>query len=117
MNSFRTTKNNHGIHGTPRVDCRPQPNLCVTLTGLQIYAISPRAAPGLAARLTLGFYVSPSGLLPLRGCCGRGGLGGRCGRRLMCVVLAAQRASNIKAQGERSEALGEAYNNFEPRQG
>jgi hypothetical protein len=39
------------------------------------------------------------------------------GRRLMCVVLAAQRASNIKAQGERSEALGEAYNNFEPRQG
>ena len=24
----------------------------------------------------------------------------------MCVVLAAQRASNIKAQGERSEALG-----------
>ena len=62
-------------------------------------------------------YVSPSGLLPLRGCCGRGGLGGRCGRRLMCVVLAAQRASNIKALGERSEALGEAYNNFEPRQG
>jgi hypothetical protein len=42
---------------------------------------------------------------------------GRCGRRLMWGVLAAQRASNIKAQGERSEALGEAYNNFEPRQG
>ena len=95
----------------------PQPNLCVTLPGLQIYAISPRAAPRLAARLTLGFYVSPSGLLPLCGCCGRGGLGGRCGRRLMCIVLAAQRASNIKAQGERSEALGEADNNFEPRQG
>jgi hypothetical protein len=35
----------------------------------------------------------------------------------MWGVLAAQRASNIKAQGERSEALGEAYNNFEPRQG
>ena len=35
----------------------------------------------------------------------------------MCIVLAAQRASNIKAQGERSEALGEADNNFEPRQG
>ncbi len=74
--------------------------------------------PGLrrawTARLTLGFYVSPSGLLPL---CGRGGLGGRCGRRLICVVLAAQRVSNIKAQGERSKALGEAYNNFEPRQG
>jgi len=35
----------------------------------------------------------------------------------MCVVLAAQRASNIKAQGERSEALGEAYNNFEPARG
>jgi hypothetical protein len=27
------------------------------------------------------------------------------------------KGSNIKAQGERSEALGEAYNNFEPRQG
>ena len=35
----------------------------------------------------------------------------------MCAVLAAQGASNIEAQGERSEALGEAYNNFEPRQG
>ena len=35
----------------------------------------------------------------------------------MCVVLAAQRASNIEAQGERSEALGKADNNFEPRQG
>ena len=69
--------------------------------------------PGAA----LGFYVSPSGLLPLYGCCGRGGLGGRCGQRLMCVVLAAQRASNIETQGERSEALSEAYNNFEPRQG
>ena len=87
------------------------------LAGLQIYAISPRAAPGLAARLTLGFYVSPFGLLPLRGCCGRCGLGGRRGRRLMCVVLAAQRASNIKAQGERSEALGEAYNNLSPARG
>ena len=42
---------------------------------------------------------------------------GRCGLRLLCLVLAAQRASNIKAQGERSEALGEADNNFEPRQG
>ena len=40
---------------------RSQPNLCVSLAGLQIYAISPRAAPGLAARLTLGFYVSPPG--------------------------------------------------------
>jgi hypothetical protein len=96
---------------------RPQPNLCVTLPGLQLYSISPRAAPCLAARLTLGFYVSPSGLLPRCGCCGRGGLGGHCGRRRLCVVLAAQRASNIKAQGERSEALGEADNNFEPRQG
>jgi len=36
---------------------------------------------------------------------------------LSYVSLAAQRASNIEAQGERSEALGEAYNNFEPRQG
>ena len=36
---------------------RPQPNLCVTLTGLQIYATSPGAVPGLAAQLTLGFYV------------------------------------------------------------
>ena len=58
---FLTTKGLGWTH-------RPQPNLCVTLTGLQIYAISPRAAPGLAARLTLGFYVSPSGLLPLCGC-------------------------------------------------
>ena len=33
-----------------------KPKLCVTLTGLQIYAISPRAAP------RQGFYVSPSGL-------------------------------------------------------
>jgi|GEM_PF-4257869 len=33
---------------------RPQPNLCVTLTGLQIYAISPRAAPGLTARRSPG---------------------------------------------------------------
>ena len=87
------------------------------LQGSKLYAISPRAAPCLAARLTLGFYVSPSGLLPLCGCCGRGGLGGRCGRRLMCVVLAAQRASNIKAQGERSEALGEAYNILSPARG
>jgi hypothetical protein len=34
------------------------PNLCHLTQG----------KPGLAARLTLGFYVSPSGLLPL---CGR----------------------------------------------
>ena len=30
--------------------------------------------------------------------------------------LATQGASNIKTQGKRSQALGEAYNNFEPRQ-
>jgi len=105
------------VRHVPRVDSPSTTYLCVTLPGLQIYAISPRAAPCLTARLTLGFYVSLSGLLPLCGCCGRGGLGGRGGRRLMCVILAAQRASNIEAQGERSEALGEAYNNFEPRQG
>jgi len=32
-------------------------------------------------------------------------------------VLAARRASNIKAQGERSEAPGEMEYNFEPRRG
>ena len=96
---------------------RPQPNLCVTLTGLQIYAISPRAAPCLRPGLPWASMYRPTGFCRFVAVVDVVDFSGRCGRWLMYVVLAPQRVSNIKAQGERSEALGEAYNNFEPRQG
>ncbi|NLF62794.1 MAG: hypothetical protein GX574_16770 [Lentisphaerae bacterium] len=44
-------------------------------------------------------------------------LGVFCTGKTVALAAKARRASNMEAQGERSEAQGEAYNNFEPRQG
>jgi len=89
--------------------CHPYraPNLCHLTQGCAVP--DGPAYPGLLCLAPPGFcrFAAVVDMV--------GWVGGRCGRQLMCVVLAAQRASNIEAQGERSEALGEAYNNFEPR--